>query len=157
MWTYIINYNVPIKYNYNIIRTLQSGISNAEDDICDFLSWYLYSSLDLLFNTINTSLKALDESFSSRIHVRKFLRALPTKWRPKVTAIEGSKDLSTLPLDELIDNLNVYEVVLEKDLEASKNMKEKYKSLALKANKVSSDKETSYSSSDEEYAMAEGF
>ncbi|GJR25871.1 zf-CCHC domain-containing protein [Tanacetum coccineum] len=62
------------------------------------------------FNTIVTSLKALDESFSSRNHVRKFLRALPTKWRPKVTAIEESKDLSTLPLDELIGNLKIYEV-----------------------------------------------
>ncbi|GKA07775.1 hypothetical protein Tco_0686999 [Tanacetum coccineum] len=57
------------------------------------------------FNTIITSLKALDESFLSRNHVRKFLRALPTKWHPKVTAIEESKDLSTLPLDELIGNL----------------------------------------------------
>ncbi|GKE31202.1 hypothetical protein Tco_1450524, partial [Tanacetum coccineum] len=84
----------------------------------------------------------------------KFLRALPTKWRPKVTAIEESKDLSTLPLDELIGNLKVYEVVLEKDLEASKVKKENYKSLALKARKVSSDKEESCSGSDEEYAMA---
>nr|GEZ30139.1 UBN2 domain-containing protein [Tanacetum cinerariifolium] len=61
------------------------------------------------FNTIITSLKALDESFSSCKHVRKFLRALLTKWRPKVTAIEESKDLSALPLDELIGNLKVYE------------------------------------------------
>ncbi|GJR42960.1 hypothetical protein Tco_1311063 [Tanacetum coccineum] len=53
------------------------------------------------FNTIVTFLKALDESFSSRNHVRKFLRALPTKWRPKVTTIEESKDLSTLLLGEL--------------------------------------------------------
>ncbi|GKB20596.1 hypothetical protein Tco_0854519, partial [Tanacetum coccineum] len=87
------------------------------------------------FNTIITSLKSLDESFSSRNHVRKFLRALPTKWRPKVTVIEESKDLSTLPLDELIDNLKVYKVVLEKD-------------------SVSSDEEESCSGSDEEYAMA---
>nr|GEY42392.1 zf-CCHC domain-containing protein/DUF4219 domain-containing protein/UBN2 domain-containing protein [Tanacetum cinerariifolium] len=107
------------------------------------------------FNTIITSLKALDESFSSRNHVKKFLRALPTKWRPKVTIIEESKDLSTLPLDELIGNLKVYEVVLEKDLETSKNKKEKYKSLALKAKKVLSEEEaTSSDSNDEEYAMA---
>ncbi|GKA40541.1 copia protein, partial [Tanacetum coccineum] len=107
------------------------------------------------FNTIITSLKALDESFSSRNHVRKFLRALPTKWHLKVTAIEESKDLSTLPLDELIGNLKVYEVVLEKDSEASKNKKEKYKLLALKAKKVSSDKKASCSdSNDKEYAMA---
>ncbi|GKB59724.1 hypothetical protein Tco_0915910, partial [Tanacetum coccineum] len=107
------------------------------------------------FNTIITSLKALDESFLSRNHVRKFLRDLPTKWRPKVTAIEESKDLSTLPLDELIGNLKVYEVVLEKDLEISKNKKEKYKSLALKARKVLSEEEaTSSDSDDEEYVMA---
>ncbi|GJS04337.1 hypothetical protein Tco_0320845 [Tanacetum coccineum] len=106
------------------------------------------------FNTIITSLKALDECFSSRNHVRKFLRAFPTKWRPKVTAIEESKDLSTLPLDELIGNLKVNEIVLENDSKASKIKKEKYKSLALKARKVSSDEEESCSGSDEEYAMA---
>nr|GEZ23872.1 zf-CCHC domain-containing protein/UBN2 domain-containing protein [Tanacetum cinerariifolium] len=109
------------------------------------------------FNTIITSLKAHDESFSSRNHVRKFLRALPTKCRPKVTAIEESKDLSTLPLDELIGNLKVYEVVLEKDSEIFTVKNEKYKSLALKERKVSSDEEISCSESDdEEYAMAEG-
>ncbi|GKA80199.1 zf-CCHC domain-containing protein [Tanacetum coccineum] len=98
---------------------------------------------------------ALDESFLSRNHVRKFLRALLTKWRPKVTAIEESKNLSTLPLDELIGNLKVYEVVLEKDSKISKSKKEKYKSLALKVRKVSSDEEVSCSDSDdEEYVMA---
>ncbi|GKB68147.1 zf-CCHC domain-containing protein [Tanacetum coccineum] len=102
------------------------------------------------FNTIITSLKALDESFSSCNNVRKFLRALPTKWRTKVTAIEESKDLSKLSLDELIGNLKVYEVVLEKDSEISKNKKEKYKSLAVKARKVSSDEEACCSSSDDE-------
>ncbi|GKC21762.1 ribonuclease H-like domain-containing protein [Tanacetum coccineum] len=85
----------------------------------------------------------------------KFLRALPTKWRPKVTAIEESKDLSTLSLDELIGNLKVYEVVLKKDLEVSKNKKEKYKSLALKARQVLSEDDASSSdSNDEEYAVA---
>ncbi|GKF22888.1 hypothetical protein Tco_0075210, partial [Tanacetum coccineum] len=106
------------------------------------------------FNTSITSLKALDESFSSRNHVRKFLRILPTKWRPKVTAIEESKDLSTLSLDELIGNLKVYEVVLEKDLEVSKNKKEKYKSLALKARQVLSEEDASSSdNNNEEYAL----
>ncbi|GJR88447.1 hypothetical protein Tco_0212458 [Tanacetum coccineum] len=115
-------------------------------------------SIDCAFSrfiTIITSLKALDESFLSHNHVRKFLRALPPKWRPKVMAIEESKDLSTLSLDELIGNLKVYEVVLEKDLEVSKNKKEKYKSLALKARQVLSEEDASSSdSNDEEYAMA---
>ncbi|GJS72985.1 hypothetical protein Tco_0705826 [Tanacetum coccineum] len=107
------------------------------------------------FNTIFKSLKALDESFSIRNHLRKFLRALPTKWSPKVMAIEESKDLSTLPLDELIGNLKVYEVVIEKDSKISKSKKEKYKSLALKARKVLSEEEaSSLDSEDEEYTMA---
>ncbi|GJS91497.1 zf-CCHC domain-containing protein [Tanacetum coccineum] len=107
------------------------------------------------FDTLITSLKALNESFSSHNHVRKFLRAFPTKWRPKVMAIEETKDLSTLLLDELTDNLKVYEVVLKKDSEASKNKKETYKSLFLKAKKVSSDEEASSSDNeDKEHAMA---
>ncbi|GJX85214.1 hypothetical protein Tco_0335988 [Tanacetum coccineum] len=67
------------------------------------------------FNTIITSLKALDEGFSSKNCVRKFLRALHPKWRAKVTAIEESKNLTTLSLDELIGNLKVYEEVIKKD------------------------------------------
>ncbi|GJS46839.1 hypothetical protein Tco_0596960 [Tanacetum coccineum] len=59
------------------------------------------------FNTIITSLKALDEGFSSKNYVRKFLRALHPKWRAKVTPIEESKDLTSLSLDELIGNLKV--------------------------------------------------
>ncbi|GJV71753.1 hypothetical protein Tco_1491748 [Tanacetum coccineum] len=54
------------------------------------------------FNTIITSLKALDEGYSSKNYVRKFLRALHLKWRAKVMAIEESKDLTSLSLDELI-------------------------------------------------------
>ncbi|GJS75152.1 zf-CCHC domain-containing protein [Tanacetum coccineum] len=51
------------------------------------------------------NVKALDESFSSKNFVRKFLRAIHPKWRAKVTAIEESKNLTTLSLDELIGNL----------------------------------------------------
>ncbi|GJV05814.1 zf-CCHC domain-containing protein [Tanacetum coccineum] len=82
------------------------------------------------FNTIITSLKALDESFSSKNCVRKFLRALHPKWRAKVTAIEESKNLTTLPLDELIGNLKVYE------------------------EEVSDEDNSSFDSEDEEYDMA---
>ncbi|GJY28545.1 zf-CCHC domain-containing protein [Tanacetum coccineum] len=106
------------------------------------------------FNTIITSLKALDEGFSSKNYVRKFLRALHPKWRAKVTAIKELKDLSSLALDELIGNLKVHKVVIEKDSEIYKGKKERVKPIALKAKKESSDDETSTSGSDdEEYAM----
>ncbi|GJX83133.1 retrovirus-related pol polyprotein from transposon TNT 1-94 [Tanacetum coccineum] len=105
------------------------------------------------FNTIITSLKALDEGYSSKNHVRKFLRALHPKWRAKVTAIEESKDLTSISLDELIKNLKVHEMIIKKDSEIVKAKGER-KSLALKAKKESSDEESStFGSEDEEYAM----
>ncbi|GJX81248.1 hypothetical protein Tco_0329397 [Tanacetum coccineum] len=67
-------------------------------------------------NTIITSLKALDE----------FLRALHPKWRAKVTTIEESKDLTSLSLDELIGNLKVYEVIINKDSEMWKTKENAY-------------------------------
>ncbi|GJX05384.1 retrovirus-related pol polyprotein from transposon TNT 1-94 [Tanacetum coccineum] len=48
-------------------------------------------------------LRDLDEGCSSKNYVRKFLRALHPKWRAKVTAIEESKDLTSLSLDEHCD------------------------------------------------------
>ncbi|GKB44340.1 hypothetical protein Tco_0889282 [Tanacetum coccineum] len=107
------------------------------------------------FNNIITSLKALDEGFSSKNYVRKFLRALHPKWRAKVTAIEESKDLTSLSLNELIGNLKVYEVIIKKDSEMVKGKREQNRSLALKAKKESSNEDSSTSESeDEEYAMA---
>ncbi|GJV29089.1 hypothetical protein Tco_1385537 [Tanacetum coccineum] len=107
------------------------------------------------FNTIITSLKALDEGFSSKNYVRKFLRALHPKWRAKVTAIEEPKDLTSLSLDELIGNLKVYEVIIKRDSKMVKVKREQSRSLALKAKKESSDEKSSTSDSeDEEYAMA---
>ncbi|GKB94538.1 hypothetical protein Tco_0980675 [Tanacetum coccineum] len=107
------------------------------------------------FNTIITSLKALDEGFSSKNYVRKFLRELHPKWRAKVTTIDESKDLTSLSLDELIGNLKVYEVIIKKDSEMVKGKREQSRSLALKAKKESSDEESLTSDSeDEEHTIA---
>nr|GEW72514.1 UBN2 domain-containing protein [Tanacetum cinerariifolium] len=106
------------------------------------------------FNTIITSLKALDESYSSNNYVRKFLRALHPKWRAKVTTIEESKDLTSLSLDEPIENLKIHEMIIKKDSEIVKAKRER-RSLALKAKKESSDEEClTFESKDKEYAMA---
>ncbi|GJR99576.1 hypothetical protein Tco_0316085 [Tanacetum coccineum] len=69
-------------------------------------------------------------------------------------AIEESKDLTSLSLDELIRNLKVHEMIIKKDSEIVKAKREK-KSLAFKAKKESSDEESlTLGSKDEEFAMA---
>nr|GEX90563.1 UBN2 domain-containing protein [Tanacetum cinerariifolium] len=103
----------------------------------------------------NTGLILLSQDgYSSKNYVRKFLRALHPKWRKKVTVIEESKDLTSLSLDELIGYLKVHTMIIKKDSEVVKAKGER-KSLALKANKESSDEEClTFRSKDEEYVMA---
>ncbi|GJX57313.1 hypothetical protein Tco_0287210 [Tanacetum coccineum] len=106
------------------------------------------------FNTIITSLKALNEGYCSKNYVWKFLRALHPKWREKVMSIEESKDLTSLSLDELIGNLKIHEVIIKKYSKIVKGKGES-RSLALKAKRESSDeKSLTFGSEDEEYAMA---
>ena len=56
--------------------------------------------------------------------VRKILRSLPESFRAKVTAIEKSKDLDDIKVQELIGSLQTYELSLPNQ--------RKSKSLALK-------------------------
>ena len=79
------------------------------------------------FNIIVTSLKALDEGISVKSCVRKFLRALHPKWKANVNAIEESKDLASLSLDELIGNLKVHELIIKSDSEIVKSKVERFK------------------------------
>nr|GFC27998.1 zf-CCHC domain-containing protein/UBN2 domain-containing protein [Tanacetum cinerariifolium] len=68
-------------------------------------------------------------------------------------AIEELKDLTSLSLDELIENFKVHEIIIKKDYEIVK-VKGERRSLALKAKKKFSDEECStFRSEDEEYAM----
>nr|GEU99896.1 UBN2 domain-containing protein [Tanacetum cinerariifolium] len=115
---------VPTAYGVSTASTQSSTASIQEEESID--------NVFAKFNTIITSLKTLDEGFSSKNCVRKFLRALHLKWCAKVMAIEESKNLTTLPLYELIGNLKVYEEVIKKDFEMVKGKKEQSRSLALK-------------------------
>ncbi|GKA27175.1 hypothetical protein Tco_0713343 [Tanacetum coccineum] len=100
------------------------------------------------FNTIITSLKYFDECYLSKNYVRMFLRALHPKLRAKVTAIEESKDLTSLSLDELIGNLKVHEMIIKKNSKIVKTKGER-KSLTLKAKKESSNEESLTSGSED--------
>ena len=61
------------------------------------------------FTHITNELKSLGKTFTTEEMVRKILRFLPKSWEAKVTAIQESKYLKTLSLDELVGNLRTYE------------------------------------------------
>ena len=86
----------------------------------------------------------LGEQISEPKIVRKVLRSLPMRFHAKITAIEESKDIDTIPLTELIGNLQAYGLGLTRFGKESKS-----KSMALKAKS----NETDESSDDEDFKM----
>jgi len=64
------------------------------------------------FPTLVSGLQILKKSYVTSDHVRKILRSLPARWRPKVTAIEEAKDLNTLSVEDLVSSLKVHEIGL---------------------------------------------
>jgi predicted patatin/cPLA2 family phospholipase len=54
------------------------------------------------FQTLVSGLQILKKSYVVADHVKKILKSLPTRWRPKVIEIEETKDLNTLSLEGLI-------------------------------------------------------
>ena len=88
----------------------------SEDEFFDSF----YSKLnEVVVNKFNLGEKTKDSKI-----VRKILRSLPENFRAKVTAIEESKDLDDIKVQELIGSLQTYELSL--------STKRKSKSLALK-------------------------
>ena len=62
------------------------------------------------FTHITNEFKSLGKSFTTEELVRKILRFLPQSWEAKVTAIQEAKDMKKITLDELIGNLQTYEL-----------------------------------------------
>ncbi|GJW37189.1 hypothetical protein Tco_0060109 [Tanacetum coccineum] len=177
----IFRISVDIRQNTNFVRafTTSANVPSIQEVVNDYtssdsarlfsfsgvmlcmprlLTRILRSLPSAFVKTSASCLKALDEGYSSKNYVRKFLRALHSTWRTKVTMIKESKDLTSLSLDELIGNLKVYEMIIKKDSEIVK-AKRKRRSLALKAKKEYSDEECLTSrTEDEEYTdMCNGY
>ncbi|KAL6990875.1 hypothetical protein U1Q18_052533 [Sarracenia purpurea var. burkii] len=104
------------------------------------------------FNLIINNLKSLGKVFPNIEIVRKILRTLPEEWRPKVTAIEEAKDLTTLSLDDLMGSLFTHEFTLKKKEEDPFGKK---KNIALKATKrIEKEEETKSDDEKEEKEVA---
>ena len=77
-------------------------IKMEEDKLFD----EFYAKLkDIINSTFN-----LEETIPETKVVRKVLRSLPERFHAKITVIEESKDINTIPLTELVGNLQIYEL-----------------------------------------------
>ena len=86
----------------------------------------------------------LGETISEPKVVRKVLKSLPERFHAKITVIEESKDIDSIPLIELVGNLQTYELGLTRIGKSRKS-----KSMALKAKSSDTDE----SSNDEDFKM----
>ena len=99
------------------------------------------------FQVLVSGLQVLDKSYTTTDHVRKILRSLPPKWRPKVTAFQEAKDLDQVSLEDLISSLKTHEMELMTDESTNKikgiALSSKSSSKALKAKVIESEDEAS--------------
>ncbi|GAV66994.1 UBN2 domain-containing protein, partial [Cephalotus follicularis] len=85
---------------------------------------------------ITNGLLGLGKVFGKDELVKKLLGCLNDEWEPKVTAIEESKDLKTMEIEELLGSLMTHEVKLNKksaNLVETKPQEERRKDIALKS------------------------
>ncbi|GAV82544.1 UBN2 domain-containing protein, partial [Cephalotus follicularis] len=98
-----------------------------------------YESIKYVYNhllDIVNSLLSLGKVFENDELVRKLLGCLSNEWEHKVTAIEESKDLKPMEIEEFLGSLMTHEVKLRKKLknqEEKKPQENKRKEIALKS------------------------
>ena len=91
-----------------------------EDESFDEFYAKLKDIVNLAFN--------LGETIPEPKVVRRVLRSLPERFHAKITVIEESKDIDSIPLTELVGNLQTYELGLTRIRIGGKS-----KNMALKA------------------------
>ena len=128
--------NVEVAYTtWNIIQTVHEGtkaikINKLQQLTFKFESIRIFDdeSSDEFYakpNDIVNSAYNLSEIYDQPKIVKKILRSLTENFRPEVTAITESKDVDSIPIDELVGSLQSYELDLPKT--------SKSKSMALKS------------------------
>ena len=105
-------------FNSRALNALFSAVTNKE--------YTKISFTEIAFN--------LGETILEPTIVRKVLRSLLERFHAKITAIEESKDIDKIPLTELVDNLQTYELGLTRIGKSSNS-----KCMALKAKSSDND------------------
>src|SRR4030067_48531 len=89
---------------------LYSHIIGIDDELFKMIEDGTIDSMYSRFQTLVSGLQVLKKSYTTADHVKKILRSLPAKWRPKVTTIEEARDLNALSLENLISSLKCHEI-----------------------------------------------
>ncbi|KAL6326346.1 hypothetical protein AAG906_007851 [Vitis piasezkii] len=84
-----------------------------------------------MFTDIVNGLEALRNTYKKLEKVVKILRLLPSKWNAKVISIQEAKDMTKIPLEDLIGSLMTHEINLTKKQQEREDKKKK--SVTLKA------------------------
>ena len=122
------------KEAWQILETTYEGTKKVKDTKLQMLTTRFEElrmsegeSFDSFYSKLNEVVISkfnLEEKTEDSKLIRKILRSLPESFRAKVTAIEESKDLDDIKVQELIGSLQTYELSLPNQ--------RKSKSLALK-------------------------
>ncbi|WRX27888.1 hypothetical protein QQP08_020375 [Theobroma cacao] len=106
------------------------------------------------FTNIANKLSQLGKPIPECELVKRLLRCLPKSWKPKVTAIREAKDLNIITLDDICCSFLTHELELkEEEEEDRKEVKEKRKSITLKASIFEEKLEELSCDDDEELAL----
>ena len=128
--------NVEVAHTaWNILQTVHEGtkvvkINKLQQLTSKFESIKMFDdeSFDEFYAKLNDIINSaynLGEIFDQPKIVRKIFKSLTEDFRAKVTAITESKDMDSIPIDELVGSLQSYELDLPKT--------SKSKSMALKS------------------------
>ena len=143
-----------VKEAWIIFQTTYEGTKTVKDSMLQRLTTSfeeIKMEKNETFNEFYAKLKDIvNSAFNRGDHipepkiVKNVLRSLPERFHTKITAIKESKDIDTILLTELINNLQTYELGLTRLKKGTKS-----KSMALKAK----NNETDESSDDEDSKM----
>ena len=112
------------KENWRLLKTTHKGTNQVKELKINLLvhSYELFfmndnkTIVEMITRFINivNGLEALGKTYKESEKVMKILRPLSSKWHTNVTAIQEAKNLTKLPMEELIGSLMTYEINLAK-------------------------------------------
>ena len=97
------------KVNMAKLQTYRAQFENVKMNEDEDIASFFLKVVEIVNN-----MKALGETIEEGVIVQKILRSLPSRFNPKVYAIEETTNWETLTMNQLLGNLMTYEMRLPK-------------------------------------------